>query len=64
MPISAVDGTNVEVLERLFLQYLPEGEPLYPPEYLTDQPERFMAAEIVRLKVLARPATDENIRKS
>ena len=52
VPISAVDGTNVDVLERLFLQHLPEGEPLYPPEYLTDQPERFFAAEIVREQVL------------
>ena len=52
VPISAVDGTNVDVLERLFLKYLPEGEPLYPPEYLTDQPERFYAAEIVREQVL------------
>ena len=52
VPISAVDGTNVDVLERLFLQYLPEGEPLYPPEYLTDQPERFYVAEIVREQVL------------
>jgi GTPase len=52
VPISAADGTNVDVLERLFLQYLPEGEPLYPPEYLTDQPERFYAAEIVREQVL------------
>ena len=52
VPISAVDGTNVDVLERLFLQHLPEGEPLYPPEYLTDQPERFFAAEIIREQVL------------
>jgi GTP-binding protein Era len=52
VPISAVDGTNVDVLEQLFLKYLPEGEPLYPPEYLTDQPERFYAAEIVREQVL------------
>jgi len=52
VPISAVDGTNVDVLEKLFLQYLPEGEPLYPPEYLTDQPERFFASEIVREQVL------------
>jgi GTP-binding protein Era len=52
VPISAVDGTNVEVLEQLFLRYLPEGEPLYPPEYLTDQPERFFVAEIVREQVL------------
>jgi GTP-binding protein Era len=52
VPISAVDGTNVDVLERLFLQYLPDGEPLYPPEYLTDQPERFFTAEIIREQVL------------
>ena len=52
VPISAVDGTNVDVLERLFLQHLPDGEPLYPPEYLTDQPERFFAAEIIREQVL------------
>jgi GTP-binding protein Era len=52
VPISAVDGTNVDVLERLFLQYLAEGEPLYPPDYLTDQPERFFASEIVREQVL------------
>jgi GTPase len=52
VPVSAADGTNVDVLEKLFLQYLPEGEPMYPPDYLTDQPERFYAAEIVREKVL------------
>jgi GTP-binding protein Era len=52
VPVSAVDGTSVDVLERLFLQYLPEGEPLYPPDYVTDQPERFFASEIVREQVL------------
>ena len=52
VPVSAVDGTNVDVLEKLFLQYLPDGEPLYPPDYVTDQPERFFAAEIVREQVL------------
>jgi GTP-binding protein Era len=52
VPISAADGTNVDVLEKLFLQYLPEGEPLYPADYLTDQPERVFAAEIVREQVL------------
>ena len=52
VPISATDGTNVEVLERLFLQYLPEGEPLYPPDYVTDQPDRFFVGEIVREQVL------------
>ena len=52
VPVSAVDGTNIDALERLFMKYLPEGEPLYPPDYLTDQPERFYVAEIVREKVL------------
>lgn len=52
VPLSAADGTNVDLLERLFLKYLPEGEPMYPPDYLTDQPERFYAGEIVREKVL------------
>ena len=52
VPASASDGTNVDVLERLFLQYLPEGEPLYPPDHLTDQTERFFVAEVVREQVL------------
>ena len=52
VPASAVDGTNIDRLERLFLQYLPEGEPLYPPDYLTDQTERFFVSEIVREQVL------------
>ncbi len=52
VPASASDGTNVDVLEKLFLQYLPEGEPLYPPDYLTDQSERFFVAEVVREQVL------------
>jgi GTP-binding protein Era len=52
VPVSAVDGTNVDVLETLFLQHLPEGEPLYPPDYVTDQSEKFAASEIVREQVL------------
>ena len=52
VPLSAVDGTNVDILEQLFLKYLPEGDPLYPPDYLTDQTERFFVAEIVREQVL------------
>lgn len=52
VPISARDGENVEALERAILAHLPEGEPLYPDDYLTDQPERTLAAEIVREKLL------------
>jgi GTP-binding protein Era len=52
VPVSAADGTNVDALEKLFLQYVPEGEPLYPADYVTDQPERFFIGEIVREQVL------------
>ena len=52
VPVSAADGTNIDALERVLLQHLPEGEPLYPSDYLTDQPERAYVAEIVREKVL------------
>jgi GTP-binding protein Era len=52
VPVSAATGENVDRLERAIIDRLPEGEPLYPPDYLTDQPERFFAAEIVREKVL------------
>lgn len=52
LPVSALDGTNVEELATLLEQYLPDGEPLYPPDFLTDRPERFMASEIVREQVL------------
>jgi GTP-binding protein Era len=52
VPASAVDGTNIDTLERLFLRYLPEGDPLYPPDYLTDQTERFFVSETVREQVL------------
>jgi GTP-binding protein Era len=52
VPISAATGENVDRLERVILDRLPEGEALYPADYLTDQPERFFAAEIVREKLL------------
>jgi GTPase len=52
VPVSAATGENVDRLEQAILQHLPEGEPLYPPDYLTDQPERFFVAELVREQVL------------
>ena len=52
VPISAATGENVDRLERVIIDRLPEGEALYPADYLTDQPERFFAAEIVREKLL------------
>jgi GTP-binding protein Era len=52
VPVSGLTGDGVDLLERALLASLPEGEPLYPEDYLTDQPERVMAAEIVREKLL------------
>ncbi len=51
VPISATKGDNVDVLESLLIQHLPEGQPLYPLDQLTDQPERFIIAELIREKV-------------
>jgi GTPase len=52
IPLSAETGENVDRLERAIIDRMPEGEARYPPEYITDQPERFFAAEIVREQVL------------
>ena len=52
VPISAHTGDGVDRLEREIVDALPEGEPLFPEDYLTDQTERTLAAEIVREKVL------------
>jgi GTP-binding protein Era len=53
IPVSALSGDGVErVLER-FMAYLPEGEPYFPQDQFTDQPERFLVAEIVREKAMA-----------
>jgi GTP-binding protein Era len=52
VPLSAASGENVDRLERALIEQLPESEPLYPPDYLTDQPERVFAAEMVREKLL------------
>jgi len=52
IPISALTGDGVELLVDQALAYLPEGPPLYPEDELTDQPERVIAAELVREKIL------------
>jgi GTP-binding protein Era len=52
VPLSALTGDNVDRLVLLLLQYLPKGPPLYPQDTLTDLPEKFFAAEIVREKIL------------
>jgi GTP-binding protein Era len=52
VPVSALTGENVDRLEQVVLKHLPEGDAIYPEDYLTDQPERFFVAELVREQVL------------
>ena len=53
VPLSASTGDGVPGLEQEIFAALPDGEPLYDEDYLTDQTERTLAAELVREKVLA-----------
>jgi GTPase len=52
VPVSAMTGDGIAQLERVLLEHLPEADDVFPEDYLTDQPERSLAAEIVREKVL------------
>ena len=52
VPLAAATGDGVDRLERLLLERMPEAEALYPEDFLTDQPQRTLAAETVREKVL------------
>jgi len=52
VPLSALTGDGVDRLVAAVVAHLPEGEPLYPDDFLTDQPERVYVAEVVREKLL------------
>ncbi|MFQ5817126.1 MAG: GTPase Era [Terriglobia bacterium] len=54
IPISALRRDNVDRLECALLEHLPEGPRYFPEDYLTDQPERFWAAEIIREKIFSK----------
>jgi len=51
IPISALTGEGVDVLLANILSHIPAGVPYYPSDMITDQPERFVAAEIIREKI-------------
>lgn len=51
VPISAATGSGVELLVDLVAGLLPEGDPYFPDDILTDLPERFIVAEMIREKV-------------
>jgi GTP-binding protein Era len=52
VPISALKGSGCEELLEEILRQLPESEPYFPEDQVTDQPERFLAAEIIREKAI------------
>ncbi|HZV88364.1 MAG TPA: GTPase Era [Candidatus Binatus sp.] len=52
VPISALKGSGCQDLLKEILRLLPDGEPYFPEDQVTDQPERFLAAEIVREKAI------------
>lgn len=52
VPISALKGSGCDELLQEILEQLPEGEPFFPEDQVTDQPERFLAAEIIREKAI------------
>ncbi len=51
IPLSALRNTNLDRLEDLIIERLPEGVHFYPDDQLTDRSSRFMAAEMVREKI-------------
>ncbi|MBK5275487.1 MAG: GTPase Era [Desulfuromonadales bacterium] len=51
VPVSADGGDGIEVLVEAISRYLPEGHQLFPDDILTDMPEKFIVAEMIREKV-------------
>lgn len=52
IPISALNGENVDKLESIIVSKLPEGPEYFPKDMITDQPEKFIISEIIREKIL------------
>ncbi len=53
VPVSASRYENIELLKEVIVRHLPEGEFFYETDTLTDKPEKFFAAEIIREKILS-----------
>jgi GTP-binding protein Era len=58
IPVSARKNTQIEVLEQRILAALPEGPAFYPEDQLSDRPERFFAAELLREQLTRRYAQE------
>jgi GTP-binding protein Era len=52
VPVSALKGQGLDELRAAILKRMPAGPEMFPSDYLTDQPERFMAAELIRERIL------------
>ncbi|CAM3436529.1 GTPase Era [Marinicrinis lubricantis] len=52
VPLSALQGSNVETLLQQIIRYMPEGPQYYPSDQVTDYPEQFICAELIREKIL------------
>jgi GTP-binding protein Era len=52
IPVSALTGDGLLELKRSIIARLPENQPFFPVDYVTDQPERFLVAELIREKIL------------
>lgn len=52
VPVSALHGHNLDTLERLVAEYLPVSEHFFPEDQITDRSSRFLAAEMVREKIM------------
>jgi GTP-binding protein Era len=62
VPLSALKGGGTENLIAAIFRHLPAGEPMFPPDHFTDQPERYLAAEMIREQILL--ATREEVPHS
>jgi len=54
IPISALQADGIDRLEKEMVERLPLGYPFYPPDVITDHPERFFVAEFIREKIFER----------
>jgi GTP-binding protein Era len=52
LPVSAAKGIGLDELTKQVVKRLPEGPEYFPPDHVTDQPARFLAAELIREKIL------------
>ena len=54
IPVSATNGDNIDSLAAAVLTRLPEGEPIFPDDQISDRSERFFAAELLREQLIRR----------